>query len=1283
METLERRIVPVVNVNFVTATNTLTLTGNAVTADVVTVNAGSTYTDILVSGKFQTRLTEATSDNISIINFTGDTGSDRLTVNGVNGPGGSVTIGLTGVEQLLLNTKTTTVTGDGALALGKSTVAGALNVTLSAAGALTQFGKVSVSGTTTVSTTNSNITLSSSGNTFGTLILNAGTGDINIKEAGPTNLGAITANDLVVKSTGAITDNGTINLSDNGPDLATSSFTSSSSITLDEPASDFPSTMTLKGTNIQIDNNAATVLGSVTASGNFTLTSNGNVTHPTGNLKITGTATVSVDTPATQDIDFSDGTNNFGSLVLSANDIQVSEKSALDIGTTTATGALTLIAKGAVTDSGQVTVTGDTSITATKDITLDESTSSYGNGVGVVELNGVNISMINNGATDFGTVNNATFAVIAKGTLTLESAGDVTQTDELSVVGRATVTVADPTADSITLDNVGNVFGSISVTGFTVVLAESGAMNLYTSEVYDDLTIDTTGAVTDSGDILVIGNVDIDATAAFSITLDSTGNAFGDAGGGGVGTLTLNGLNITINNTEVTELLDVDAAGNLTITSDSLVFDNGAGDVDVAGRLTVTTPDDIILDNAGNTFASIAVNGGGGGTGEVNLTDADGLDIVSATSVGNLVITTTGAITDSGAVSVTGTTTLAAGAANDITLNTATNSFGGNVTITTGDDVTLVDSDGLGLGISGTAISGNLNLTANGDVTNNGVALSVGTADTSITVAAAGDISLTNLTLPDAAGVEITLTLSGVNATITPAAAPATERDAILSTTNLSGTFSLSNVNDVTDSGKLTIAGTVMIDSTNDAADVITLNSVGNTFGTLNLDAFDITVVEAAATNLGTVGADGALSITSSGDVTDTGTVTVVGTTTVNANGGNDITLDSAANSFGGSLTLNANDITIRDAGTSVLALVSATGAFSLTTTGAVSQTGNVSVGGLATISTSSTIDLDGAAQTINFGSLSLTGTDVDINEDSATNLASVSASTLDVISAGAVTDSGTLTVSGAVSVTAGTGTLDAITLNDPSSTFGDLTLDGGSITIVENAPTQFDDVDAAGSLSVTSAGAITQDTGELTVAGLATLVAYNGASNQDITLNTATNDFESISVTGAAVTLRDADGIDLSTSTISSTLTLNALGSGDVTDSGVVSVSGLATINAGGVIELDEAGSTYANIDVSADSVLLITYSGLTITDADATLAAVGDIVIIASGAITDGGASSLNATRDIFVQAGLDPADPTRELDPTDSSDAALLNALNISGANPVFGGTETYIGSIVNVT
>ena len=103
-------------------------------------------------------------------------------------------------------------------------------------------------------------------------------------------------------------------------------------------------------------------------------------------------------------------------------------------------------------------------------------------------------------------------------------------------------------------------------------------------------------------------------------------------------------------------------------------------------------------------------------------------------------MTAGGAITDSGNVSVAWTTTLAAGAANNITLDNADHLVG-TVTITFGKDVTLNNATATDLGAS--TVSGKLsNVTAGGAITDSGNVSVAGT--TTLAAGAANNITLDN-----------------------------------------------------------------------------------------------------------------------------------------------------------------------------------------------------------------------------------------------------------------------------------------------------------------------------------------------------------------------------------------------------------------------------------------------------------------------------------------------------------------------------------------------------------
>jgi hypothetical protein len=98
-----------------------------------------------------------------------------------------------------------------------------------------------------------------------------------------------------------------------------------------------------------------------------------------------------------------------------------------------------------------------------------------------------------------------------------------------------------------------------------------------------------------------------------------------------------------------------------------------------------------------------------------NLTlryDNAGITLPALSLSGNLSVTARGNISDSGNITVMGTTTLAPGSGNDITLDNA-NDFSA-VAVASGRNVTLIEANAINLGAS--TVSGNLSVTAPGGI---------------------------------------------------------------------------------------------------------------------------------------------------------------------------------------------------------------------------------------------------------------------------------------------------------------------------------------------------------------------------------------------------------------------------------------------------------------------------------------------------------------------------------------------------------------------------------------
>nr|MBP6468516.1 hypothetical protein [Fusobacteriaceae bacterium] len=144
----------------------------------------------------------------------------------------------------------------------------------------------------------------------------------------------------------------------------------------------------------------------------------------------------------------------------------------------------------------------------------------------------------------------------------------------------------------------------------------------------------------------------------------------------------------------------------------------------------------------------------------------------------------------------------------------------------------------------------------------------------------------------------------------------------------------------------------------------------------------------------------------------------------------------------------------------------------------------------------------------------------------------------------------------------------------------------------------------ASGTLDVTAEDNITQTAGTtITATGETTVVATNG----NITLDSATNDFiGAVSLSGANVSIADANALTLGTTTATSDLTLKSTGdilslgtttvggafnansaNGNIIQTGPLTVVGVSTIDAGtGKVDLkDPANNMSGGVNVTATS--------------------------------------------------------------------------------------------------
>jgi hypothetical protein len=389
--------------------------------------------------------------------------------------------------------------------------------------------------------------------------------------------------------------------------------------------------------------------------------------------------------------------------------------------------------------------------------------------------------------------------------------------------------------------------------------------------------------------------------------------------------------------------------GNITVGGTTTLAAGGANDIvldnadDFVGAVTIVSANNATLNDVNTLNVGATVNGtltttagsaltvGGSAGGSVVANAGTTATLNALTAGGNLNVTANGDITDNGNVSIAGSTALAAGAGNDITLDNA-DDFGGAVNIVSGLNVTLNDVNSLTVG--GT-ISGNLGTTAGG-----GTAFNAATVAGTLNTAANGPITDNgNLTVAGtttlAAGAANDITLDNAN-------------DFVGAVTVTSGR----NVN-INDVNALTIAATASGNLTTTAGGALVVGgSAGN----------DLTALAGGTATLNAITIGGNANVTAGGDITDSGDVNVAGNSSFRTAGGRDIILDSAGNTFGGSVQFsstdvgNLNNVTINDSDVTGfdIALLALDGTFDVRSGGNITQSGGITAAALKVASAGS-----------------------------------------------------------------------------------------------------------------------------------------------------------------------------------------------------------------------------------------------------------------------------------------------------------------------------------------
>ena len=681
---------------------------------------------------------------------------------------------------------------------------------------------------------------------------------------------------------------------------------------------------------------------------------------------------------ATQDglIDVSAENGNGGDVLIKATDSVV------------ATSSSSTIADGGGTgNGGEIIFFSENSATWEPDSVISAQGGQAAGDGGFVELSGLqDVQFTGSSVSTLASNGETGLFLIDPVDITISSAG----TSNLSLNGNTY-----DSASTTTILNVDDLVAALASNNITVTTVNDS----YDAPNGGDLTVAAAITSTSGNDLTLIASDQL--TSSYGADISLTGNLNLSAGPGGIQTI-----------------------GNIDIGSNTLTSNSGGsaiyvGDV-TAGNLSLTTTE------TGSIIQSTKFKGG-----ELNLTTNNGNVEVTATT-GDLSIASVNLGTGAATIEAT------SGTINDSTNDSIIDLTAGSATLSA---TSIGNSQPIEFGTVGT-----LDLTAStGTISSNSAAPS----GTSLTASAVSD----SITFENTAGaLEIASLSSGGAVSLTTSGA-ITQTGAI-SNNGQTITLAAGLSNDIILSNSANDFGTITITTANNVSlrdlSSFTLNSITDSqvAGNLTLQSAGGVALALPAISLGS---GDNLAVTSTGTVTDSGSLIVPGTTSIMASG-QDVTFDDSSNNFG-TIGVTGANVSIQDTDAIDLAASTASGTFDITSGGVISNSGALIITGASTFNnlagTDASIILDNAANAFT-GTVTFTtdaGSSVTVVDTTALDLQALTVAALSVTASGDVTDSGTLAITGATTIDAGTGN---ITLDEAASTFGSLALTGANVAVTE-----------------------------------------------------------------------------------------------------------------------------------------------------------------------------------------------------------------------------------------
>ncbi|MFP4156100.1 MAG: MBG domain-containing protein, partial [Opitutales bacterium] len=786
--------------------------------------------------------------------------------------------------------------------------------------------------------------------------------------------------------------------------------------------------------------------------------------------------------------------------------------------------------------------------------------------------------------------------------------------------------------------------------------ASTAGLDLGTSDLAHliaDWSMLTLGRTDGSGGLEFADDVDL---ATVPVTLNGAGGITQPGGGlTGTGDLTLWTSGAAINLDDAGNSLGaIDVTGTPTdvtiVEADAITQQAGGWSLDTVPVDLDAGSNAITLTDTANEFGTLTLVGSDADLYENAATD------LGASTLDTLDLTSTGAVTTSGTVAVSGEATLR-----------TNNDAGAGITIA--DASTFGRINALALeSDDGTLAAGDISLTFGDSLTLGEIQNAANT-----TLSATGTHTLAT----DAASTLTTQGLELLGAAVThdlrlgsvDVATLAGDTDTVR-ISDADG-FSLGTVN----STGLTASGLVDLDTTGTinqtealaAAQLLlqgtggsyTLNNSGNAITTLAADTGTLRFTENSGYGIGSVDTVDGITLTGSVGLASTGTVTqtqAISAPSLDLSGaGGTFELASVDNAID-VLAGNTGTVTLRDDDGFSIGSVDATGLTTsgntvLQSTGTVTQTELLSAAGLALSGAGATYTLENAANTV--GTLAADTGDLSFNNDAAILIGSVNpdgvttTGDFSLTANGAITQTEAMDIGGNLSLTTthNAGDVELTEIVSATTTLGETSIGGDyTLTATGNAVDQTTgaSLQVAGDLTVDAASVTLGNEGNFvggtTSSGTTSVVRQAGVITLgDVTeggdytvISEATSKTAGAAVHGEAITLNNVGnqvGGDIAITTEGPTVTEGSEVQTGINQSAgtTLDITGKATFIAenssvadSGVIDLSNSGNSFGSLVMEGTTITVVEDTGASVIDS----VAADSLDLTSAGAVTQTGA-------------------------------------------------------------